>query len=166
MMGIPSNKLWPAMPTQKGIPSHRISGTALCTGCFDVLHRGHIEAFTMVSWRYKVVVGINSDAAIKRLKGPSRPINNEADRMFMVAALACVSSVLLIDSDTVDGAIREVKPDVWVKGGDWSLETLNKLEVAAANEVGARIDIVPLTAGYSSTAIINKMRLTNPTMLG
>lgn len=152
MIEIPRHKLWPALP------NHRSGGIALCTGCFDLLHRGHLEMFLAASWRYTLVVGLNSDAAIRKLKGPTRPINCEADRMFAVAALACVSSVLLIDSDTVDGAIREVKPDVWVKGGDWTLDTLNRDEVAAANEVGARIEIVPTLQGYSSTRVIDRMK--------
>jgi len=155
MTQIPDHKLWP-MPT-----TYRRYTIAFCTGCFDVLHRGHVELFLAAKYDPRrprlLVVGLNSDAAIKRLKGEGRPINNQDDRMFMVAALECVSAVLLIDSDTVDAAIRLVKPDYWVKSHPWTLETLNAAEVAAANEVGAKILILPTVAGYSSTNTIERM---------
>lgn len=131
----------------------------LCTGVFDVIHRGHLELLWLAS-RYGdlLKVGINSDAAVKRLKGPTRPINRQDDRIAMLRALRMVDTVFLIDSDTVTAAILEVKPAVWVKGGSYSLETLNRDEVAAAKAVGARIEIIPMTAGYSSTAIIERMK--------
>lgn len=131
----------------------------LCTGCYDVLHRGHIDLLTRAAELGDlVIVGINSDAAIKRLKGPTRPINNQDDRIAMLRALRMVDTVFVIDSDTVTSAILEVKPAVWAKGGDYTMETLNKDEVAAARSVGARIEIIPMTAGYSSTAIIERMK--------
>lgn len=133
--------------------------SVLVTGCFDVLHVGHIhlieQAAKFSGW---VFVGVNSDAAVRQLKGPTRPINNQLDRMRILMAIRYVSDVFVIDSNTVDGAIRAMKPSVWVKGGDWTLETLNPLEVAAAREVGARIEIVPALEGYSSTKIIERMK--------
>lgn len=131
----------------------------LCTGCYDLLHRGHIDLLTRAAELGDLlIVGINSDAAIKRLKGPTRPINNQADRIAMLMALSVVDKVFVIDSENVADAILEVKPAVWVKGGDWTLETLNRYEVAAARSVGARIEIIPMTAGYSSTGIIERMK--------
>lgn len=135
------------------------SSLVLCTGCFDLLHRGHIELFLRAAKFGHLLVGLNSDKAIRRLKGPGRPINNERDRQFMVEAIRCVGWAFIIDSDTVEDAIYQVRPSVWCKGGDWKLETLNKTEVAAANEVGARIEIIPMVEGYSSTATIERMKV-------
>lgn len=131
--------------------------TVLCTGCFDVLHVGHIDLLQRASSFGNVIVGINSDAAVRQLKGPTRPINNQLDRMRILMAIRYVRGVFVINSNTVDGAIRDRKPDVWVKGGDWTLSTLNPLEVEAAREVGARIEILPTLQGYSSTRVIEGM---------
>lgn len=124
-----------------------------------MIHRGHLDllrrAKKLGDW---LIVGINSDAAVRRLKGHGRPVNNQDDREFMLRSLWLVDDVMIIDADTVADAIREVKPAVWIKGGDWTLETLNKDEVAAANEVGARIEILKALDGYSSTSVIERMQ--------
>lgn len=132
--------------------------SVLVTGCFDVLHVGHIALLYEAKYFGPVIVGINSDAAVRQLKGPERPINRAGDRMRMLMAIRYVTDVFIIDSNTVDRAIRDVKPDVWVKSTPWTLETLNPLEVAAAREVGARIEIVPALEGYSSTKIIERIK--------
>lgn len=132
----------------------------LATGCFDVLHRGHVELLETASacaTEYSdVFVGINDDKSVRKLKGPTRPVNNEQDRMRVIAGLECVQAVFLIRSDKVTDAIRLVAPTYWVKGGSYTMETLDKDEVAAAKEVGAEIVLVPMVAGHSTTSILSR----------
>jgi rfaE bifunctional protein nucleotidyltransferase chain/domain len=131
---------------------------SLATGVFDILHVGHKRLLeeAVIGDEY-LFVGINSDRAVKMLKGHDRPINSEMDRAEMMAALQCVGYVFIIDSTRVTDAIRTVRPTKWYKGGDYTLQTLNKEEVKAANEVGADIVIVPATAGYSTTSILSRI---------
>jgi rfaE bifunctional protein nucleotidyltransferase chain/domain len=129
---------------------------SLTTGCFDVIHAGHISLLEAAAGRGMLFVGINDDESVRKLKGPSRPVNNENDRMRVIAALECVQVVFLIRDTTVTQAIRIVSPSAWIKGGDYTLNTLNKDEVAAANEVGADIILVPALAGYSTTNTLKK----------
>lgn len=133
----------------------------LCTGCFDVLHIGHVHLLEEASERRAsgeafVIVGINDDLSVQQLKGPTRPINNEKDRAYMLAALECVDAVFLIRSTKVTDAIRLVAPDDWLKGGGYTLDTLDKEEVAAAREVGADIVLVPMVEGKSTTEILKR----------
>lgn len=132
-------------------------GVALATGCFDVLHRGHVELLEEAAGYGNVFVGVNDDESVRKLKGPTRPVNNEQDRMLVIAGLECVKAVFLIRSDKVTDAIRLVAPDYWVKGGSYTMETLDKDEVAAAKEVGAEIVLVPVTIGYSTTNILSRI---------
>lgn len=126
-------------------------------GVFDLLHPGHIDVLSAARAEGDaLVVGVNSDASTRRLKGPERPVRPEADRAFLVAALEPVDAVVLFDEDTPLELIRELKPDVLVKGGDYTPDM-----VAGAAEVqgwGGRVVIVPLTAGHSTSAIIDRLR--------
>lgn len=126
-------------------------------GVFDLLHPGHIDVLSAARAEGDaLVVGVNSDASTRRLKGPERPVRPEADRAFVVAALEPVDAVVLFDEDTPLELIRELKPDVLVKGGDYTPDM-----VAGAAEVqgwGGRVVIVPLTAGHSTSAIIDRLR--------
>lgn len=130
-------------------------GIVLATGCFDILHRGHVELLMYASGKAPYLwVGINSDGAVRCLKGSARPINTAEDRAFMLAQLFYVDTVFIIDSIRVDQAIRYLKPAAWVKGGGYTMDTLDKDEVAAANEVGADIVIVPTIGNYSTTKML------------
>jgi rfaE bifunctional protein nucleotidyltransferase chain/domain len=133
-------------------------GTVVFTnGVFDLLHPGHVDVLTAARAEGDaLVVGVNSDASTTRLKGPERPIRPEADRAFVLAALEPVDVVVLFEEDTPLELIRELKPDVIVKGGDYTPDM-----VAGAAEVqgwGGRVVIVPLTAGHSTSAIIDRLR--------
>lgn len=131
----------------------------LCTGVFDILHRGHVEMLEHAkTYGGALIVGVNSDKAVRALKGPARPVNNENDRCFMLTSLRCVDTAFVIDDVTVEKAILELKPDVWCKGGDYTLQTLNKDEVAAARAVGAEIVLIPMTNGYSTTKTLEKLK--------
>ncbi|MBV8931146.1 MAG: D-glycero-beta-D-manno-heptose 1-phosphate adenylyltransferase [Kutzneria sp.] len=128
-------------------------GTVVATGgCFDILHTGH--ARTLLAARQLgdfLVVCLNSDASVRRLKGSARPLNNERDRAEMLRALGCVDAVVLFDDDTPCALLRELRPDVWVKGGDYSAETLPETGVLA--EWGGRSVVVPYHAGRSTTRL-------------
>jgi len=91
-------------------------------GCFDVLHRGHVELLQFCKDLGEVVVGLNSDESVRRIKGESRPINNQEDREFLLRSLKFVDNVIIFDEDTPYGLIKRIKPDIIVKGGDYKPE--------------------------------------------
>jgi rfaE bifunctional protein nucleotidyltransferase chain/domain len=125
-------------------------------GVFDLLHPGHIDVLTAARAEGNaLVVGVNSDASTRRLKGPTRPIRSEVDRAFVVAALECVDCVVIFNEDTPLELITALRPNVLVKGGDYDEST-----IVGAKEVkswGGRVVVVPLTPGHSTTSIIEKL---------
>jgi rfaE bifunctional protein nucleotidyltransferase chain/domain len=127
-------------------------------GCFDLLHVGHVRYLQAARRRGDaLVVAVNGDESVRALKGPTRPINSEADRAEVLAGLECVDFVVLFHTPRVDSVIREVRPSVYVKGGDYTLDTLDSAERAALEDVGARIEIVGLVPGKSTTALVQRM---------
>jgi D-beta-D-heptose 7-phosphate kinase/D-beta-D-heptose 1-phosphate adenosyltransferase len=126
-------------------------------GVFDLLHPGHVDVLTAARLRgAALVVGINSDASVRRLKGLSRPVRAEAERAIVVAALEAVDAVVLFEQDTPLELILELKPDVLVKGGDYDRGSIvGGAEVA---EWGGEVMIVPTTPGQSTTSIIERLR--------
>jgi rfaE bifunctional protein nucleotidyltransferase chain/domain len=132
----------------------------ITNGCFDILHAGHVRYLEDAAMLGDLLmVGVNTDWAVKALKGPSRPINSTADRMLVVAAMACVSYVVPVDNVRVDEFVRGMKAAVWTKGGDYTLETLDQGEVAAAIAAGTKIEILPVVQQVSTTGIIQKVRI-------
>jgi rfaE bifunctional protein nucleotidyltransferase chain/domain len=133
--------------------------TILATGCYDLLHRGHVEALEMASCLYdgELIVGINSDESVRRLKGKNRPINNENDRAFMLTALRVVSRVVVFDEDTVCELLKREKPDIWIKSQDYTLETLNQNERRTAESLGIEIRFMPVVEGLSTTKILSRL---------
>jgi rfaE bifunctional protein nucleotidyltransferase chain/domain len=125
-------------------------------GCFDVLHRGHVEYLAAARRMGDVlVVGVNSDDSVCRLKGPGRPINPEGDRATVLAALEAVDAVTLFSEDTPLALIQRLLPDVLVKGGDYEVSNIvGASEVAAA---GGEVVVVPLVPGRSTTNILQRM---------
>ena len=125
-------------------------------GCFDILHVGHINYLKEASEMGDVlVVGLNSDESVKRLKGDSRPINNQDDRAEMLAALEFVDYIVVFEDDTPYKLINMIKPDILVKGGDYSINEIVGRDIVEAN--GGRVEIVPFVPGKSTTQIINKI---------
>jgi D-beta-D-heptose 7-phosphate kinase/D-beta-D-heptose 1-phosphate adenosyltransferase len=143
---------------QRRVAEWRASGETVVftNGCFDLLHVGHITLLEDCR-RYgsKLVLGLNSDASVCRLKGPTRPIVGEQERARVMAALAVVDAVVLFDQDTPIELIRALKPDVLVKGGDYSVETVVGHEDVIAS--GGRVQIVPTVEGFSTTNIVRKL---------
>ncbi len=127
-------------------------------GCFDVLHRGHVTYLAQASaLGASLIIGINSDASVKRQgKGDDRPINNELDRMMVLAALESVSLVVKFDEDTPLNLILACKPDILVKGGDWSPE--NIVGSKEVQGLGGSVHSIPFLHERSTTALLKKIR--------
>lgn len=130
---------------------------AFTNGVFDILHAGHIEALSGAAMEAdKLIVAINSDASVKRLKGNKRPVNNQAARALILASLVIVDAVVVFDEDTPLEVIKELLPDVLIKGGDYTEDS-----IVGSKEVrdhGGRVVIVPLKDGFSTTGIIEKIQ--------
>ncbi len=125
-------------------------------GCFDIMHAGHIQSLTDAKSRCdKLVVAINTDASVRALKGPSRPVNSEMDRAQVLAALGCVDAVVLFGEDTPLALLELLKPDVLMKGADYTKEQVVGWQLVES--YGGRIELLPLKDGYSTTGIINKL---------
>jgi rfaE bifunctional protein nucleotidyltransferase chain/domain len=131
-------------------------------GVFDVLHRGHATYLARArELGGSLIVALNTDASARRLgKGPDRPLNNEEDRAVMMAALESVSLVTWFDEDTPLELITELRPDVLVKGGDYDMDTL--AETAVVKAYGGEALAIPFVDGYSTTALVKKIRRTPP----
>lgn len=130
-------------------------------GCFDILHRGHVTYLRRArELGDLLVVGVNSDAGIRRLKGPARPINTLEDRLAVLAALRFVDHLVPFDEDTPHELIRLVRPDIFVKGGDYTRERLP--EASLVEELGGVVRILPLIEDRSTTSMIDRIRGTNP----
>lgn len=126
-------------------------------GCFDLLHRGHVEyLYAARNLGDALVLGLNTDASVRRLKGPARPVVPEGDRQAVIAALGCVDAVTLFDEDTPRALIAALLPDILVKGGDYRPEdVVGKAEVEAA---GGKVMIIPFLEGRSTTGLIQKLQ--------
>jgi rfaE bifunctional protein nucleotidyltransferase chain/domain len=140
------------------IPPRIAGGRVVFTnGCFDLLHPGHVAYLEAArALGDALVVGLNSDASIKRLKGPSRPVVPEGDRAIVLSALEPVDAVVVFNEDTPARLMRELRPAVYVKGGDYRIEDLPEAKVA--EEIGAEVKILPFEPGYSTTALIERIR--------
>ena len=153
-----STKLFPAAVLAECLASFRSEGKRIVftNGCFDLLHPGHIYTLTQAKALGDVlVVAINSDTSVKRLKGERRPILNQEERAVMLSALAMVDYVTIFAEDTPLEVIRLLLPDVLVKGGDWGPEAVVGREVVEAN--GGEVVLIPYQAGFSTTDIIERI---------
>lgn len=126
-------------------------------GVFDILHEGHIASLSEAAGYADIlIVGVNADASVKRLKGNSRPVNNEQSRSLLLASLLVTDAVIIFEEDTPYNLITSIMPDVLVKGGDYTIE-----QIAGAKEVmanGGQVKIAPILEGFSTTSIIERMR--------
>ncbi len=127
-------------------------------GCFDILHVGHVTYLEAArTYGDTLLVGVNSDESVRILKGPGRPINTEQDRALVLAALACVDAVCIFREVDATKFLELVKPDVWVKGGDYTIESLNQTERTLVERLGGKIVILPLVPGKSTTGLLAKI---------
>ena len=142
--------------------AHRRAGrrVVFTNGCFDILHRGHITYLGRAKALGDIlIVGVNSDEGIRRLKGPSRPINTLEDRIQVLAALSCVDHVIPFDEDTPCRLVEVVRPDIFVKGGDYTRDRLPEAELVES--LGGAVRILPFIADRSTTDIIERIRRTS-----
>lgn len=143
----------------KAVARWRFTGKtiAFTNGCFDLLHEGHIASLSQAASEADIlVVGVNSDASTRRLKGNDRPINTEQSRALLLASMAIIDAVIVFDEDTPLQVIEAIMPDALVKGGDYSLD-----KIVGASQVmhhGGRVIINPIKPGFSTTQIIEKLR--------
>ena len=123
-------------------------------GCFDILHRGHIEYLSQAHDLGNIlIIGLNSDASVKRIKGDGRPVQDETSRALLLASLRFVDAVVLFDEDTPLELIKFIEPDILLKGGDYSEETIVGADFVRAH--GGEVVTIPLTEGYSTSIILN-----------
>ena len=126
-------------------------------GVFDILHRGHIEYLSEARKQGDIlVVGLNTDASVKRLKGLSRPVNDEKSRIIMLSALCSVDYIVLFEEDTPLELIRQIRPAVLVKGNDYNIEEIAGYDVLQS--YGGQVITIPLTEGFSTTSLIEKIK--------
>ena len=125
-------------------------------GCFDIIHAGHVRYLTAAkNFGDILVVGLNTDESVRRLKGNSRPINNQNDRAEVLLGLKAVDYVIFFGEQTAENLIAEIKPDIYVKGGDYTFETLPEAKIVQS--YGGRVELVNLVAGRSTSNVIQKI---------
>ncbi|MCQ2380337.1 MAG: adenylyltransferase/cytidyltransferase family protein [Victivallaceae bacterium] len=128
-------------------------------GCFDILHRGHVDYLDRAkALGDKLLVLVNSDASVRSLKGPERPVNPESDRAFVIASLRSVDAAVVFDGTRCDRELALLSPDVYAKAGDYTLDKLDPSERKSLEECGAKIEFMPFVAGRSTTGILNRIR--------
>jgi rfaE bifunctional protein nucleotidyltransferase chain/domain len=149
---------WPQLPEWR--KNLRASGKKLVVtnGCFDILHLGHVTYLEKArNFGDAMLIGVNSDAAVRGLKGAGRPVNSEGDRSAVLAALQSVDGVCLFTDVTATRFLAAAQPDIYVKGGDYTLETLNQDERRAVESAGGKIVLVPFVPGKSTTSLLEKI---------
>ena len=126
-------------------------------GCFDIMHKGHIEVLSKSSdLGDKLIIGLNSDSSVQKLKGNSRPIIDENSRAIALAALSFVDAIVLFSEETPINLISNLTPDILAKGGDYEIRTIVGHEIVQKN--GGEVILIPFVDGFSSTNIINKIK--------
>lgn len=141
------------------VAAWRVTGKSISftNGCFDILHEGHIFSLSAAAKEADyLIVGVNSDKSVKKLKGPDRPVNNERSRALILANLAVVDAVVVFEEDTPFELISAIMPDVLVKGGDYTVEQI--VGSKQVIEAGGRVVINPIVEGFSTTGIIQHIK--------
>lgn len=152
-------KIMDLAKAQSMIASWKVLGktVAFTNGCFDILHEGHIFSLSAAAKEADyLIVGLNSDASVKRLKGDARPVNTQHSRALLLASLLMVDAVVIFEEDTPLQLITALMPDVLVKGGDYTIEQIVGSKEVMAN--GGRVVINPIVAGFSTTGLIQQIK--------
>jgi len=153
------HKIFTLENLKKQVAAWRVNNKtiAFSNGCFDILHEGHIFSLNQAASEADIlIIGVNSDQSVKRLKGPERPINNQISRGIMLSNLAVVDAVVVFEEDTPLTLIQSIMPDVIVKGGDYTIEQIVGSKEVIAN--GGRVVINPIVEGFSTTGIIEQIK--------
>jgi rfaE bifunctional protein nucleotidyltransferase chain/domain len=126
-------------------------------GCFDILHKGHIHLLAAcIEDGNRLIVGVNSDASVKRLKGPARPVNDEKSRAALLASTQFTDAVIIFEEDTPEELIHAIQPDILIKGGDWKKEDIVGSEFVES--YGGEVKTIPYLNGFSTSAIIERSK--------
>jgi D-beta-D-heptose 7-phosphate kinase/D-beta-D-heptose 1-phosphate adenosyltransferase len=156
------NKIFSLADLQKQVAAWRVTGKSIAfsNGCFDILHEGHIFSLNEAAKEAdKLIIGVNSDASVKRLKGPERPINNEHSRSLILSNLVTVDAVIIFNEDTPKEVIEIITPNILVKGGDYTLENIVGAHWVIQN--GGQVKTIDFLPGYSTSAIEQKILLSH-----
>jgi rfaE bifunctional protein nucleotidyltransferase chain/domain len=156
-----SNKIFSKEKLLPHLLEWRKKGKIVFTnGCFDILHLGHVDYLEKAkALGYKMIVGLNTDSSVKKIKGPNRPVNDDLARARVMASLEFVDAVILFEEDTPFDLISYLKPDILVKGDDYTIEKIIGADIVLKN--GGSVETVPLVKGYSTSNIISKIKNTN-----
>jgi rfaE bifunctional protein nucleotidyltransferase chain/domain len=149
---------WDQLPEWRAAMRARGKKLVVTNGCFDLLHLGHVTYLeTARNLGEALLVGLNGDGSVRQLKGEGRPLNPEPDRAAVLAALECVDGVSIFAERTATRFLAAAQPDIYVKGGDYTVETLNQDERRAVEQTGGRIVIIPFVPDKSTTALLQKI---------
>lgn len=154
-----SEKIIESEQLTRFIASEKIKGKtfAFTNGCFDILHEGHIYSLSAAAREADfLIVGLNSDSSVKKLKGNERPVHNQNSRAIILASLLIVDRVIIFEEETPEALLKLIRPDVYIKGGDYTINQLKGHEVVEA--YGGKIIIHPFLNGFSTTATLKKIK--------
>ncbi|MDD3180217.1 MAG: adenylyltransferase/cytidyltransferase family protein [Opitutaceae bacterium] len=160
-MKLPNPKLFTLEQAVAARARLRSAGASLVltNGIFDLLHTGHLHFLQQArALGGTLFVALNSDESTRRLKGPARPVQSEQERAYALGALACVDGIVIFRAPRLVGEILALRPDIYVKAGDYTLEKLDADERTALQQVAARIEFLPFLPGFSTTALIAKIK--------
>lgn len=153
------NKIIDASALQRLVNIWKASGkkVVFTNGCYDILHKGHLTLLTQAAQLGdKLIVALNTDASVKRLKGEERPLNNEEDRAMQMASLLLVDAVCLFDEDTPENLIKTLNPDILVKGGDYTIDNIVGAE--HVQSYGGNVQTIPFVEGYSTSSLLERIK--------
>jgi D-glycero-beta-D-manno-heptose 1-phosphate adenylyltransferase len=146
---------WEQLPAWRAETRSRGQSLVVTNGCFDLLHAGHVTGLeTARNLGDTLLVGLNSDNSVRQLKGPGRPVNCAADRAAVLAALESVSAVCVFEEKSAESFLRRARPDIYVKGADYTLETISQAERKVVEDGGGKIVMVPLLPGRSTSKLL------------
>ena len=149
---------WEELPAWREALRAKGRKLVVTNGCFDLLHRGHVTYLESARAEGDaLLVGVNSDASVSELKGPQRPVNCETDRAAVLAALESVDGVCIFTDRTAMRFLSTVKPDVYTKGGDYTIDTINQEERRLVEQLGGKVVVLPVVPGKSTTALLEKI---------
>jgi len=149
---------WDQLPEWRAVVRRRDQKLVVTNGCFDLLHLGHVTYLEAARDQGDaLLIGVNSDDAVCQLKGPSRPVNPEFDRAAVLAALQSTDGVCIFQEKRATRFLEHAQPDIYVKGGDYTIDTIDQEERRLVERMGGRIVILPIVPGRSTTAMLEKI---------
>jgi D-glycero-beta-D-manno-heptose 1-phosphate adenylyltransferase len=149
---------WDKLPQWRAAMRAQGKRLVVTNGCFDLLHLGHVTYLESARQQGDaLLLGLNSDESVRQFKSPDRPVNIEGDRAAVVAALESVDGVCIFTEPTATRFLTAAQPDVYVKGGDYTLDTINQDERRAVEQAGGKVVIIPMVPGKSTTALLKKI---------